>query len=90
MNEADRRREFEIGVLARLETLEQKNDSGAIARNAQALKETLEWWNEEFLKIDARLNAHDNNTANWTQIVKDIQHNNTLALARLRGNGPTS
>jgi len=88
--EADRRREFELDMLARVEKLEEAKSNGAIARNAQAMKETIENWNEAFLAMDTRITAIDNNILNFLQTVKDIQDNNTLALQKLRGHGPTS
>jgi hypothetical protein len=90
MNEAERRREFELDILARVEDLEQKSAGGAIARNAQSMKETIEHWNKQWEIIDKRLQSNDNNVANFLKIVKDIQDNNTLALAQLRGHGPTA
>jgi hypothetical protein len=90
MNEADRRREFEIDILARVERLEEYRDTGAIARNAEAMRETIEHWNKQFLVMEARQTALDNNITNFLQIVKDIQDNNTLALAKLLGGGPTA
>ncbi len=88
--EADRRREFELDVLARLEKLEERDHSGAIAKNAQSMRETIEHWNEAFLALDVRVIAIDNNILNFMQTVKDIQDNNTLALQKLRGHGPTA
>ncbi len=90
MNEADRRRIFELDVIERLEKLEERDHSGAIAKNAQAMRETIEEWNRQFVILDTRLNIIDNNILNFLQTVKDIQDNNTLALQKLRGTGPTA
>ncbi len=90
MNEADRRREFELDVLARLEKLEERDHSGAIAKNAQAMRETIENWNKAFEAMHVRVVAIDNNILNLLRTVKDIQDNNTLALQKLRGHGPTA
>ncbi len=90
MNEADRRREFELDILARVEKLEEAKSNGAIARNAQAMKETIESWNTAFVAMDTRVTTIDNNILNLLKTVKDIQDNNTLALQKLRGHGPTS
>ncbi len=90
MNEADRRREFEIDIEARVSKLEERDHKGAIAKNAVAMKETIEQWNREFEKIDTRLQAAEHNTTSFLKIVKNIQDNNTLALQHLRGTGPTA
>ena len=90
MNEADQRRAFEIKTLARMESLETARDNGAIARNARAMKDTIEHWNKEYIALDTRIAAVENNIANLLQIVKDIQSNNALALQKLRGTGPTT
>ncbi len=88
--EADRRREFELDVLARLEKLEERDHSGAIQKNAAAMRATIEEWNKQFVILDKRITTIDNNIANFLKIVKDIQDNNTLALQTLRGTGPTA
>lgn len=88
--EADRRREFELDVLARLEKLEERDHSGAIQKNAQAMRETIDHWNKQFAILEMRLTAMENNIGNYLRTVKDIQDNNTLALQRLRGYGPTT
>lgn len=90
MNEATRRREFELDIETRLSDLENIRDNGAIAKNAAAMKETIEQWNREFEKIDTRLQAAEHNTESFLRVVKDIQDNNTLALQKLRGTGPTT
>jgi len=90
MNEADRRRVFELDVIERLEKLEERDHSGAIAKNASAMRETIEEWNRQFVIFDTRLKVIDNNILNFLRTVKDIQDNNTLALQKLRGTGPTA
>ena len=90
MNEADRRREFELDIEERVKNLEGVRDNGAIAKNAAAMKDTIEQWNREFEKHDRRLQAAEHNTESFLKVVKDIQDNNTLALQQLRGTGPTA
>ena len=90
MNEADRRREFELDVLARLEKLEEARSNGAIMKNAMAMTETIAHWNKAFQAMDVRVTAIDNNILLFMRTVKDIQDNNTLALQKLRGTGPTT
>ncbi len=90
MNEADRRRIFELDVIERLEKLEERDHSSAITKNAQAMRETIGEWNRQFVIFDTRLKVIDNNILNFLQTVKDIQDNNTLALQKLRGTGPTA
>ncbi len=88
--EADRHREFEIDVVARLEKLEERDHRGAIQKNAEAMRATIEEWNRQFVIMDRRITTIDNNIANFLRIVKNIQDNNTLALQKLRGTGPTA
>lgn len=89
-NEADRRRQFEIDVERRLDDLTQMVKDSVVEKNANAMKSTIEHWNNQFAALETRMNAIDNNILNFLQIVKDIQHNNTLALAKQRGTGPTA
>jgi hypothetical protein len=89
-DEADRRREWELDVEARVAKLEDVRDNGAIAKNAAAMKDTIEQWNREFEKHDLRLQAAEHNTESFLRVVKDIQDSNTLALQRLLGTGPTA
>ena len=90
MNEADRRREFELDILRRVEDLESIDRNGAIAKNVKAMRETIENWNEQFTLVNTRLDTMENNFLNCIQKVKDIERSNTLALQRLVGHGPTA
>ncbi len=62
----------------------------AESRNAIAMRETIEHWNKQFAALEKRVAAIDNNILTFLQTVKDIQQNNTLALQKLRGYGPTT
>jgi len=88
--EADRRRKFELDVERRLADVEHRHTNGAIEKNAQAMRETIEEWNKQFVNLDRRLTAIENNIGNFLRTVRDIQDNNTLALQKLRGHGPTA
>ncbi len=88
--EADRLRKIELDIEARVSKLEERDHSGAIQKNAQAMRETIDHWNKQFAMLDMRLTAIENNITVYLQTVKQIQDNNTLALQKLRGYGPTA
>lgn len=88
-NEADRVRRFELSTDERLSGLEERRDNGAIAKNAAAMKETIEHWNREYTALEIRITAMENNIVNFLRIVRDLQDSNTLAIQRARGTGPT-
>jgi len=86
----DELKKLELSLGERMKKIEEVRDSGAIVKNAEAMKETIQHWNKLYLDLDTRITAIDNNITVFMQTVKDIQDNNTLALQQLRGTGPTA
>ena len=88
--EADRLRKIELDIEERVSKLEERDHSGAIQKNAAAMRETIDHWNKQYAMLEMRLTAMEANVGNMLRTVKDIQDNNTLALQKLRGYGPTA